>query len=100
MELLGKPTETPESVRPEGRAWDLLTLILLTWRIWWAPNNASKRQMGFNSAFKGLNTSRRANLCVGTFTNVDNLKHPPSGYTDSQQNYDLITWFQSTTKGT
>jgi len=27
---------------------------LLTWRIWWAPNNASGRQMGFNSAFKGL----------------------------------------------
>jgi hypothetical protein len=24
------------------------------WRIWWAPNNASKRQMGFNSAFKEL----------------------------------------------
>jgi len=32
-----------------------LTLILLTSRIWWAPNNASKWQMGFNSAFKGLN---------------------------------------------
>jgi hypothetical protein len=31
-----------------------LTLILLTWRIWWAPNEASKWQMGFNSAFKGL----------------------------------------------
>jgi len=31
-----------------------LTLILLTWRIWWAPNNASKWQTGFNSAFKGL----------------------------------------------
>jgi len=31
-----------------------LTLTLLTWRIWWAPNNASKWQMGFNSAFKGL----------------------------------------------
>ena len=31
-----------------------LTLILLTWRIWWAPNNARKWQMGFNSAFKGL----------------------------------------------
>jgi hypothetical protein len=31
-----------------------LTLILLTWRIWWAPNNASRWQMGFNSAFKGL----------------------------------------------
>jgi len=33
-----------------------LTLILLTWRKWWAPNNASKQQMGFNSAFKGLIT--------------------------------------------
>jgi hypothetical protein len=31
-----------------------LTLILLTWSIGWAPNNASKWQMGFNSAFKGL----------------------------------------------
>jgi hypothetical protein len=24
------------------------------WRIWWVPNNASKWQMGFNSAFNGL----------------------------------------------
>ena len=32
-----------------------LTLILLTWRKWWVPNNASKEQMGFNSGFKGLN---------------------------------------------
>ena len=31
-----------------------LTLILLTWKIRTAPNNASKWQMGFNSAFKGL----------------------------------------------
>jgi len=31
-----------------------LTLILLTWRIWWVPNNASRWQMGFNSTFKGL----------------------------------------------
>jgi hypothetical protein len=30
-----------------------LTIILLTWRKWWA-NNASKYQMGFNSGFKGL----------------------------------------------
>ena len=29
-----------------------LTLIPLTWRIWWAPNNASRWQMGFNWAFK------------------------------------------------
>ena len=32
-----------------------LTLTLLTWRIWWAPNNASRWQMGFNSALKRLN---------------------------------------------
>jgi len=32
-----------------------LTLILLTWRKWLTPNNASKWQIGFNSAFKGLN---------------------------------------------
>jgi hypothetical protein len=32
-----------------------LTLILLTWRIWWAPNNASRWQIGFNSALKVLN---------------------------------------------
>ena len=31
-----------------------LTLTLLTWRIWWTPTNASKWQMKFNSAFKGL----------------------------------------------
>jgi len=31
-----------------------LTLILLTWSIGWAPNNASRWQMVFNSAFKGL----------------------------------------------
>jgi hypothetical protein len=31
-----------------------LTLILLTWRIWRAPNNARKWQMRFNLAFKGL----------------------------------------------
>ena len=32
-----------------------LTLFLLTWKLWWAPNNANRWQMGFNSAFKGLN---------------------------------------------
>jgi len=38
-----------------GTAFNPLTLILLTWRIWWAPANVSKWQMGFNSEFKGLN---------------------------------------------
>jgi hypothetical protein len=32
----------------------VLTLILLTWSIGWARNYASKWQMGFNWAFKGL----------------------------------------------
>jgi len=32
----------------------ILTLILLTWSIWWAPNNTSRWQMRFNSALKGL----------------------------------------------
>ena len=31
-----------------------LTLTLLMWTKWWAPASASKWQMGFNSAFKGL----------------------------------------------
>jgi hypothetical protein len=39
---------------------DFLTLIMLTWKIWWAPNNDSKWQMGFNSAFKGLNSDHGA----------------------------------------
>jgi hypothetical protein len=43
-----------------------LTLILLTWRIWWASNNASKWQMGFNSAFKGLSEEHIwERMCVG-----------------------------------
>jgi hypothetical protein len=39
-----------------------LTLILLTWRIWWAPNNDSKWQMGFNSVFNVLKNSIRIEL--------------------------------------
>jgi len=39
----------------------LLTLILLMWRIWWAPNNASKWQMGCNLAFKRL-----PSICTST----------------------------------
>jgi hypothetical protein len=44
---------------PADGGWDLirsLTLSTLTWRIWWAPNNAGKLQVGFNPAFKGLLT--------------------------------------------
>jgi len=35
-------------------SFQILTSILLTWRIWWAPNNVSRWQMGLNSAFKWL----------------------------------------------
>jgi len=44
-----------------------LTLILLMWRIWWAPNNASRWQVGFNSAYKGQSTTIKhcvlSNIC-------------------------------------
>ena len=40
-----------------------LTLTLLTCRMWWAPSNASKWQMGFNSAFKGLMLCIPYGLC-------------------------------------
>jgi len=43
-----------------------LTLILLTWKIRWAPNNASKWQMGFNLAFKGLMYLRIINTGLRT----------------------------------
>jgi len=43
-----------------------LTLTLLTWRIGWSPNNASKWWMGFNSAFKGL-----------TINTVDSIPQTP-----------------------
>ena len=39
-----------------------LTLNPLTWKIWWAPNNANKWQMGFNSEFKGLSPSEISDL--------------------------------------
>ena len=53
-----------------------LNLNPLTWKIRWAPNNASRWQMGFNSAFKGLNRyhsrlmlPKFAHLSVATVTN-------------------------------
>ena len=47
-----------------------LTLTMLTWRIWWA-NNASKWQMGFNSAFKELKQVPRGSQVIIWFhTNI------------------------------
>jgi len=37
-----------EHIAFSGLYLTILTLILLTWRIWWVPNNARKWQMGFN----------------------------------------------------
>jgi hypothetical protein len=42
-----------------------LTLILLTWSIWRTPNNDNKWQMGFNSAFKGLEAEEILDLQEG-----------------------------------
>ena len=42
----------------------VVTLIVLKWRIWRDRNNASKWQMGFNSAFKGLIKQKTLNGTV------------------------------------
>jgi len=47
-----------------------LTLILLTCRIWWAPNNASRWQMGFNWGVWRVKSS---------YTKAKEIK-PPSKY--------------------
>ena len=49
----------PHFEEKNGECAACSTLILLTWRKGWAPNNASKWQMGFNSAFKELKYSVR-----------------------------------------
>ena len=47
-----------QSTTPHSTSWKyILTLILLTWKIRWAPYNASKWQMGFNSGFQVLISS-------------------------------------------
>jgi len=54
-----------------------LTLILLTRRIGWAPNNASKWQMGFNSAFKGLTQPQVWHVIKYTNTGITTRTHKP-----------------------
>jgi len=49
----GKYTTTKLYPLPKTRN-AALTLNPLKWKIWWAPNNASRWQMGFNLAFEGL----------------------------------------------
>ena len=47
------------------KVYNNLNLNPLTWKIWWAPNNASRWKMGFNSAFKWLShiSFKTAHLC-------------------------------------
>jgi len=62
MKLTNKAASYPQNIVICHKAVKLfnhtcfsaLTHILLMWRIWWAPNNASRWQVGFNSAFKEL----------------------------------------------
>jgi len=63
-----------------GLSWNSqLTFYLLTWRIWWAPNKASKGLMGFNSVFKGSITLWilveifGTEFCPGRLENVENI---------------------------
>ena len=76
---------------PADERWDL-TLILLTWRIWWVPNNASRWQMGFNSAFKGLTFHTMwLSKCVRVYGYIRvNVVPVPTGWDSQQCNF--IFW--------
>jgi len=68
----------------------VLTLNPLTWKIWWAPNNASRWQMGINSAFKGLNnTSTACNAHGPYYTVICGLSGSHIFPTLSQKRYDF-----------
>jgi hypothetical protein len=45
----------------------MLTLIMLMWKIRWPPNKGSKWQMGYNSAFKGLNWLKYSRSCSWSY---------------------------------
>ena len=69
----------------------VLTLILLTWRIRWAPNNASRWQMGFNLAFKGLMDKMTKTYCSGRNSYVKHYEFPTSHKFSTTQNNDNFT---------
>jgi len=60
-----------------------LTLTLLMWRIWWAPNNASKWQMVFNLVFKVLSSVWFAMRSVQCVMSQDTLKMIYASYIHS-----------------
>jgi len=73
-----------------------LTLILLTWRKWWAPNNASRWQMGFNSAFKGLWGVYNFNICVTVHCWYNNINSQlDATITNFIDNYNQLNMFRA-----
>jgi len=74
-----------------------LTLTLLTWRIWWAPNNASRWQTWFNSVFKGLN-ARHFKCTELQLESTNGRKHfkKISVYWNESQKRDKRMWTQFT----
>jgi hypothetical protein len=72
-----------------------LTLTLLTWRKWWTPNNASKWQKRFNSAFKGLNLKMVRYLkCISIEMLLQKCKHRGLG-ANSASFYDYFIQYLS-----
>jgi len=76
----------------------VLTLNPLTWKIWWAPKNANKWQMGFNSAFKGLKMCQWEVKCqlnsylVGDRTSKQKRRSPSrTGFTVHSRRSSSIT---------
>ena len=59
----------------------ILTINPLTWKIWWAPNNANIWQTGFNSVFKcssSSSSSLSSYICHAVRSPVDPLRsHVP-----------------------
>ena len=73
--------------------WDLiqrLTLILLTWRMWRVPTNASKWRMGFDSAFKGLMDFKRLRTVLNCSETDRSREYPQSVQTVSRLGFEPV----------
>jgi hypothetical protein len=58
-----------------SEAYRTLTRNPLTWKIWWPRNNASRWQMGFNSALKGFK-NYLGTLLAYTLSRTGDTHHP------------------------
>jgi hypothetical protein len=73
-----------------------LTLNPLTWKILWAPNNASRWMMGFNLAFKGLIMPERSNGRKWPYAQPSSLHCVPSERTKWLLNVCIFKWKRET----